>query len=81
MRYVISITEVLEDNTHQTLGLEISHGTVSVNCPKNTGIEVETLKRDSHFELVLKLPHMDRDLHFHGKNVHMSEIVNRVEFV
>ena len=64
MKYMITITKVLKDNSHQTLGLDISQGTVSVNCPKSTGIELEAIKRNSHLELVFKLPHNDHELHF-----------------
>ena len=80
MKYMITITKILEDNTYQTLGLDISQNTISVNCPKSTGIEVETVKRDSHFELVLKLPYIDQDLRFQCENGHMSEVVNEVHF-
>ena len=80
MKYMITITKILEDNTYQTLGLDICQGTVSVNCPKSTGIEVETVRRDSHFELVLKLPHIDQDLRFQCKNANISDVVNEVEF-
>ena len=74
MKYMITITKVLDDNTHQTLGLNISQGAISVNCPKSTGIEVEAIKQNSHFELVFKLPHHDHELHFQCKDSHMSDI-------
>ena len=80
MKYMITITKVLEDNTYQTLGLDISQGTVSVNCPKSTGIEVDAINKNSHFELVFKLPHIDQDLRFQCKNSHKSDVVNEVEF-
>ena len=80
MKYMVTITKVLKDNTYQTLGLNISQGTVSVSCPRSTGIEVETVKRDSHFELVLKLPHIEQDLRLQCKYGRMSDVVNEVEF-
>jgi hypothetical protein len=49
---MITITEVLENETSQTVVLDISERSISVNCPKSTGIEVESINRDSHFELI-----------------------------
>jgi hypothetical protein len=51
---MITITEVLENETSQTVVLDISERSISVNCPKSTGIEVESINRDSHFELIFK---------------------------
>ena len=71
---MITITEVLDNKTCQTMVMDISEDTISVNCPENTGIEVESVNRGSHFELIFKLPHIDQELHFQCKKSHMSEI-------
>ena len=71
----------MEDNTYQTLELDISRSIVSVSSSKSTGIEVEATKRNSHVELVFKLPHIDQKLGFQCKNDHMSDIVDELQFV
>ena len=63
---MITITEVLENETCQTVVLDISERSISVNCPKSTGIEVESINRDSHFELIFKLPHIDITRYFYA---------------
>ncbi len=76
---MITITEVLENETCQTVVLDISERSISVNCPKSTGIEVESINRDSHFELIFKLPHIDQQLHLRCKTRHRRDIPNEVE--
>jgi len=77
---MITITEVLDNKTCPTMVLDISEDSISVNCPENSGIEVEAVNRGSHFELIFKLPHIDKNLRFQGDNDHMSNVVNEVEF-
>jgi hypothetical protein len=59
--------------------LNISGDTISVNCPENSGVEIESVNRGSHFELIFKLPHIDHELHFQGKNNHSSDIPSEAE--
>lgn len=78
-KYMITITEVLDNKPCQTMVLDISEDTISVNCPENSGIEVESVNRGSHFELIFKLPHIDYELHFQCKNNHTSDILSEAE--
>lgn len=71
---MITITEVLDNKPCQTMVLDISEDTISVNCPENSGIEVESVKRGLHFELIFKLPHVDHELHFQCKNKQTSDV-------
>lgn len=71
---MITITEVLDNKPCQTMVLDISGDTISVNCPENSGIEVESVNRGLHFELIFKLPNLDHELHFQCKNNHTSDI-------
>lgn len=71
---MITITEILDNKYCPTMVMDISEDTISVNCPENTGIEVESINRGSHFELIFKLPHIDQELHFQCKKSHMSDI-------
>ena len=73
---MITITEVLDNKPCQTMVLDISEDTISVNCPENSGIEVESVNRGLHFELIIKLPHVDHELHFHCKNKQTSEVLS-----
>lgn len=70
---MITITEVLDNKPCQTMVLDISEDTISVNCPENSGIEVESINRGLHFELIFKLPHIDHELHFQCKNSQTSD--------
>lgn len=63
----IAITAVLENNSYPTVLLDLSPSGVSVNCPKNAGIEIDSITGDSHFELIFKLPDSDEELHFQCK--------------
>ena len=76
---MITITEVLDNKACQTMVLDISEDTISVNCPENSGVEIESVNRGSHFELIFKLPHIDHELHFQCKNSHRSDIPRDVE--
>ena len=71
---MITITEVLDNKPGQTMVLDISGDTITVNCPENSGIEVESVNRGLHFELIFKLPHIDHELHFQCKNNHTNDI-------
>ena len=77
-RCMITITILLEDNTRQTVVLEIAQGNVSVNCPKSCGIEIESFGRDSEFELVCKIPHSNEKLHFQFKEFWMNGGLDRL---
>jgi hypothetical protein len=73
---MITITEVLGDRPCQTMVLDISEDTISVNCPENSGIEVESVNRGLHFELIFKLPNIDHELHFQCKNKQTSNVLS-----
>ena len=73
---MITITEVLDNKPCQTMVLNISEDTISVNCPENSGIEVESVNRGLHFELIFKLPHVDHELHFQCKNKQTSNVLS-----
>ena len=73
---MITITEVLDNKPCQTMVLDISEDTISVNCPENSGIEVESVNRGLHFELIFKLPHIDHELHFQCKNNQRSDVLS-----
>jgi len=73
-KYMITITALLENETSPTLVLDISPDSILVNCPKNSGIEVEALKGESHVDLFCKLPDCklpdtEQSLHFHCPNL------------
>ena len=77
-RCMITITTLLEDNTRQTVVLDIAEGDVSVNCPKSSGIEIESFGRDSEFELVCKIPNSNEKLHFQFKDPWMNASLGRL---
>ena len=74
---MITITEVLDNKPCQTMVLDISNDTISVNCPENSGIEVESVNRGLHFELIFKLPNLDHELHFQCKNRLTSTVLSQ----
>ena len=76
---MITITEVLDNKPCQTMVLDISGDTITVNCPENSGIEVESINRGLHFELIFKLPNLDHELHFQCRNNHASDVLSQAE--
>ena len=76
---MITITEVLDNKPCQTTVLDITDDTISVNCPEHSGIQVESVNRGLHFELVFKLPHVDHELHFLCKNNNTSDTSSLAE--
>jgi hypothetical protein len=76
---MITITEVLDNKPCQTMVLDISEDTIEVNCPENSGIEVESVNRGLHSELIFKLPNLDHELHFRCKNNHTTDIPSVAE--
>jgi len=78
-RCMITITTLLEDNSGQTLVLDISQRGVSVNCPKCSHIEIDSYLRDSHFEFFCKIPETDEELHFHFRDPSMKWVLEQVE--
>jgi len=65
---IITITEVLDNKPCQTMVLDVSGDTILVNCPENSGVEVESVNRGLYFELIFKLPNLGHELHFLCKN-------------
>jgi len=76
---MITITEILEKAPCPTVILDVSDGTISVNCPKNTGIEIESISRSSYCELIFKLPHTAETLRFICENYHTSHTHSQVQ--
>jgi hypothetical protein len=76
---MITITEVLDNKPCQTMVLDISEDTILVNCPENSGIQVDSVNRGLHFELIFKLPHIDHELHFLCKNNNTSDTSSLAE--
>ena len=76
---MITITEVLDNKPCQTMVLDVSGDTILVNCPENSGVEVESVNRGLHFELIFKLPNVDQELHFLCKNNHTSGTSSQAE--
>jgi hypothetical protein len=79
-KYMITITALLENETSPTLVLDISPDSVLVNCPKNSGIEVEALKGESHVDLICKLPDTEEKLHFHCPNLQRLDEPRAIAF-
>ena len=73
---MITITEVVDNKPCQTTVLDISEDAISVNCPENSGIEVESVNKGMHFELIFKLPHADHELHFQCKNKQTRNVLS-----
>ena len=76
---MITITEVLDNKPCQTMVLDITDDTISVNCPENSGIKVESVNRGLHFELIFKLPNLEHELHFRCKNNQTSDVLSKAE--
>jgi hypothetical protein len=76
---MITITEVLDNEPCQTMVLDIIDDTISVNCPENSGIKVESVNRGLHFELIFKLPNLEHELHFQCKNNQTSDVLSEGE--
>lgn len=75
---MITITTLLEDNTRQTVVLDIDKGDVSVSCPKSSGIEIESLARESELEIVCKIPNSNERLHFQFKDPWTNGTLDRL---
>ena len=78
-RCMITITTLLEDNSGQTLVLDISQRGVSVNCPRCSDIEIDSCRGDSHFELFCKIPETEEELHVRFKDPSMKWVLDQVE--
>ena len=62
-RCMITITTLMEDNSGQTVILDISKRDVSVNRPKNSRIQVESFGSESQFELFCKVPESHEEIY------------------
>ena len=78
-RCMITITTLSEDNTGQTVVLEISQRGVSLNCPKCSNIEIDSHRGDSEFELFCKIPETNEELHLHFKDPRMKWFLEDLE--
>jgi hypothetical protein len=78
-RCMITITTLLEDDTRQTVALNVTKGDVSVNCPKCSDIEIDSYRGDSKFELCCKIPETNEEFHVHFKDPSMKWALDKVE--
>ena len=78
-RCMITITTLQEDDTGQTLILDISKRGVSINCPKCSDIEIDSYREDSQFELFCKIPETNEEVHVHFKDPSMQWLLDEVE--
>ena len=80
-KYIITITEILDEDPRSTAVVNISDGTIAVGCPKSSGIEVESFTRASGFELIFNLGRTDQRLHFICANCHTNHTDDAVDLV
>ena len=78
-RCMVTITTLQEDNTGQTLILDISQRGVSVNCPKCSDIEIDSCRGDSQFELFCKVPETNEEVYVHFKDPSMKWVLDEFE--
>ena len=62
-KYIITITPVLKDMPLPAIVLDVSNKGISVNYPKNVGVEVGHSKVHHHSELCVKMPNDDNEFH------------------
>ena len=79
-RCMITITTLQEDNTGQTVILDISQRGVSLNCPKCADMEIDSQRGDSEFELFCKIPETDEELHFQFKDPSMKWVLEEPDY-
>ncbi len=72
----ITITPFLKNKPIPAVVIDISADDVSVNYPKDAGINIDSIGGPSHFELCVKIPQMDKELHFRYDNCRMGEYSN-----
>jgi hypothetical protein len=75
----ITITPFLKNKPIPTVVIDIFADDVSVNYPKNAGININSSRGPSHFELCVKIPQTDKELHFRYDNCYMHELSNKPE--
>ena len=78
-RCMITITTLQEDDTGETVILDISKRGVSVNCPKCSDIEIDSYRGDSQFEFFCKIPETNEEFHVHFKDPSMKWVLDEVE--
>jgi len=78
-RCMITIKTLLEDNTGQTVVLDISQRGLSVNCPKCSDIEIDSHRGDSEFEIFWKIPETNEELHVQFKDPRMKWVLKELE--
>ena len=78
-RCMITITTLQEDDTGQTVILDISQRGVSVNCPKCSDVEIDSYRGDSRFELFCRIPETNEELHVQFKDPSMKWVLDAVE--
>jgi hypothetical protein len=78
-RCMITITTLLEDNSGQTLLVDISQRGVSVNCPKCSDIQIDSYRGDAQFELLCKIPVTNEELQVHFKGPGMKWVLEEFE--
>ena len=78
-RCMITITTLLEDNTGQTVVLDISQRGLSVNCPKCSDIEIDSHPGSSEFEIFWRIPETNEKLHLQFKDPRMKWVLEELE--
>jgi hypothetical protein len=62
-KYIITITPVLKNEPLPTVVLDVTTEGVSVNYPRDVGVQVDSLEVHSHSEVCVKMPNDDKELH------------------
>ena len=74
----ITITPFLKNKPVPAVVIDISADDVSVNYPKDAGINIDSIGGPSHFELRLKIPQTDKALHFRYDNCRVHQYSGRL---
>ena len=69
-KYIITITPVLKNEPLPTVVLAVTGDGVSVNYPKDVGIKVDSMECPTHSEVLVKMPHDDKELHLWYDDLH-----------
>ncbi len=62
-KYIITITPVLKDKPLPAIVLDVSNKGISVNYPKDVGVEIGHFEVHHHSELCVKMPYDDNKFH------------------
>ncbi|UCG12146.1 MAG: hypothetical protein JSU72_16825 [Deltaproteobacteria bacterium] len=79
-RCMITITTLLQDKSNPTVVLDISRRGVSVNCPKGSGFQVESVGSKAKVQLRCKIPGSSEELHFEFNDLNLTGAPKAVEY-